>query len=159
MQELQTLKVVDINYRLKTLADFSSASYTAVCFSDWKEDRQDYACAIFFQQCIQKQCFKNMEIDLNSHFLDCGHNKVMQIWDFREFMLWKSNFWVIYKENHDPWDNIKLLLTGQFLIVFFLFFFFSSFPFFLTTKIFNLFMQIQGQQLLPRFKAAILLQQ
>lgn len=40
------------------LADFSSASSIVVSFSDWKEDRQGFACVIFFQVCIQKQSLK-----------------------------------------------------------------------------------------------------
>lgn len=99
------------------LTDFPSASYIIVCFSDWKEDRQDYVCAIFFQPCVQKQCLKYVELDLNSHLLGCRRNKLMRLQrcaQVREFILPKSYFGVIYKQNHGPWDNIKLLLTRLF---------------------------------------------
>lgn len=130
--------------------DFSSASYIIVCFSAWKEDRKDYACAIFFQPCVQKPCLKYVEMDLNSHLLGCRQNKLMGLQrcaHVREFMLQKSYFGVISKQNHGPRGNIKLLLTGQLLF------------FFLPLNYLTFFMQIQGQQLLPRCKAAILLEQ
>lgn len=110
--------------------DFSSASYIIVCFSAWKEDRKDYACAIFFQPCVQKPCLKYVEMDLNSHLLGCRQNKLMGLQrcaHVREFMLQKSYFGVISKQNHGPRGNIKLLLTGQLLFFFF------------TAKLFNLF--------------------
>lgn len=109
--------------------DFSSASCIIVCFSAWEEDRKDYACAIFFQPCVQKPCLKYVEMDLNSRLLGCRQNKLMRLQRcarVREFMLQKSYFGVIFKQNHGPQGNIKLLLTGQLL-------------FFFTTKIFNLF--------------------
>lgn len=94
--------------------------------------------------CIQKQSLKKYgeEFEFSSSGLQT--QLLMQLQRCAQFYLMKKLFLSNYKQNRGPWDNIKLLLIESC---------------FVTSKIFNLFMQTQGWQLLPRSKAAILLQQ
>lgn len=95
------------------LADFSSASYIVVCFSGWKEDRHSYACVIFFQLCIQKQCFKKYgkEYEFSSSGLQAY--AAVEMCSSKRVYVMKKLFLSNYKQNHSPWDNIKLLLIEQ----------------------------------------------
>lgn len=56
-----------------------------------------------------------MEENLNSLFLDCRHNRLMQLQRCAQVRVYvmKKLFLNNYKQNHGPWDNMKLLLIEQ----------------------------------------------